>query len=104
VHDEDDDAFFIKNRGRTAEEWKRLDELTRGEGADNGSRSMIEFKLFVETKKHRSDDDSEDDSDGSANLRGSPRKHKQKRARKDDGGGLPAWARANKLDLSVQNS
>lgn len=91
------DELFLRNRNRTAKDWKKLDKLTKGEsGHLFGSYPMIMMCVFVEQVARSSDENSdvEEVSDASS---GTPRK--RRKARQRDENGLPEWTRHADIDM-----
>src|SRR5258708_5082872 len=94
------DELFIRNRNRTARDWKKLDKLAKGESGHLFDSYLImnADACIVEQVGQSSDanSDVEEVSDASS---GTPRKRRKARARQRDDNDLPGWTRHADIDM-----
>ncbi|KAI0322030.1 hypothetical protein OF83DRAFT_1096336 [Amylostereum chailletii] len=72
-----DDVFFLRNRNRTAKDWKKLDEMEKER----------------ESSAPAAESDAEDD------VEASPRKRQRIHRNTRDGNGLPAWTKQDIINI-----
>ena len=91
------DELFLRNRNRTAKDWKKLDKMTKGESGhlfDLYSNDTDVYTVEQVARSSDSDSDVEEVSDASS---GTPRKRRKRRQRDDND--LPEWTRHADIDL-----
>jgi hypothetical protein len=90
------DELFLRNRNRTAKDWKKLDKLTKGESGHPFNTYPMVLMCIVEqvARSSHEDSDVEEVSDASS---GTPRK--RRKARQRDENDLPEWTRRANIDM-----
>jgi hypothetical protein len=91
------DELFLRNRNRTAKDWKKLDKLTKGESRHLFNSYPIDADVCIVEQVARSSDGNSDVEEVSDASSGTPRK--RRKARQRDGDDRPEWTRHADIDM-----